>query len=82
MFKSLYRMHSNPERVLPEAVLTGKGALVLLIIFLSEQLVASGISVLISLFQLPLGLMEINMIVNGGALLAMIFFSTAFSFRI
>ena len=74
MFKSLYRMHSNPERVLPEAVLTGKGALVLLIIFLSEQLVASGISVLISLFQLPLGLMEINMIVNGGALLAMIFF--------
>ena len=71
MFKSLYRMHRNTDRMQPEAVLTGKGAVVMLLIFLGEQLAAEGLSILTSLYGLPLGIMEINMIVNGGALVLM-----------
>ena len=71
MFKSLYRMHRNTDRMQPEAVLTGKGAVVMLLIFLGEQLAAEGLSILTSLYGLPLGIMEINMIVNRGALVLM-----------
>lgn len=78
MFKSLYRLHQNTDRLQPEAVLTGKGVVVMLLIFLLEQLSAEGISLLISLYNLPLGVMEINMIINCGALLLMILFFGSF----
>lgn len=78
MFKSLYRMHRNEDRIQPEAVLTGKGVFVMLLIFLSEQLAAQGISALITLFDLPLGVMDVNLIVNGGAMLLMFFFFGGF----
>ena len=78
MFKSLYRLHQNTDRLQPEAVLTGKGVFVMLMIFLVEQLSAEGLSVLDSLFNLSLGVMEINMIVNCGALLLMILFFGGF----
>ena len=54
MFKSLYRLHQNTDRLQPEAVLTGKGVFVMLMIFLVEQLSAEGLSVLDSLFNLSL----------------------------
>lgn len=72
MFQSLYRLHQNPGRIQPEAVLTGKGAFAMLMIFLGEQLAAEAIAVLIQLYRLPLGVMEINLIVNGGGLLLML----------
>ena len=78
MFKSLYRMHQNDDRLQPEAVLSGKGAIVMLLIFLGEQLAAEGLSILIGLYHLPLGIMEINMIVNCGALLLMFLFFGGF----
>ena len=78
MFKSLYRMHRNNDRLQPEAVLTSKGVFVMLLIFLAEQLAAEVISILIGLYNLPLGIMEINMIVNGGALLLMFLFFGGF----
>ena len=71
-------MHRNEDRIQPEAVLTGKGVFVMLLIFLSEQLAAQGISALITLFDLPLGVMEVNLIVNGGAMLLMFFFFGGF----
>ena len=72
MFQSLYRLYQNPGRIQPEAVLTGKGAFAMLMIFLGEQLAAEAIAVLIQLYRLPLGVMEINLIVNGGGLLLML----------
>ena len=81
MFKSLYRMHQNSDRIQPEAVLTGKGAFVMLLIFLGEQLAAEVISVFTALYSLPLGVMEINMIVNGGAMLLMFLFFGGFFIR-
>ena len=50
----------------------------MLLIFLFEQLCAEALSVLISLYELPLGVMEVNMIVNAGALLLMVFFFGGF----
>ena len=78
MFKSLYRMHNNAERIQPEAVLTGKGAIIMLLIFLGEQVGAELLAKLVSIYSLPLGLMEINMIVNAGALLLMFLFFGGF----
>ena len=78
MFKSLYRMHQNSDRLLPEAVLTGKGVFVMLLIFLGEQLGAEAISLLAKLYNLPLGIIGINMIVNVGSLLLMILFFGGF----
>ena len=78
MFKSLYRQHQNNVRLQPEAVLTGKGVIVMLLLFLVEQLAAEGLSVLSQLFNLNLGLMEINMIINCGVLLLMFLFFGGF----
>lgn len=78
MFQSLYLLHRHTDRQQPEAVLTGKGVFVMLLLFLAEQLAAECIAVLIRLFNLPLGVMEINVIVNGGALLLIFFFFHGF----
>ena len=78
MFKSLYRLHQHLDRRQPEAVLTGRGVLVMLIIFLTEQLGAQALAVVPLYFGLNLGIMEINMIVNGGALLLMFLFFGGF----
>lgn len=78
MFKSLYRLHQNEGRLLPEAVLTGKGVFVMLLLFFVEQLAAEALALLVNLYELPLGVMEINLIVNGGVLLLMLFFFGGF----
>ena len=78
MFKSLYRLHRNTDRLQPEAVLTGKGVFVMLLLFLAEQLGAECLSLLIGLYDLPLGVMEINVIVNGGVMLLMFLFFGSF----
>ena len=44
MFKSLYRLHQHLDRRQPEAVLTGRGVLVMLIIFLTEQIMPNPLS--------------------------------------
>ena len=74
MFKSLYKLHQNEGRIQPEAVLNFKGVLVMLLIFLAEQFGAEGVALLADRLGYSLGLMEINMIVNGAALLLMILF--------
>ena len=78
MFQSLYRLHQNEDRLQPEAVLTGRGVIVMLLILLSEQVGAEVLSLLSDRYHLPLGLSEINLIVNGGALLLMVLFFGGF----
>ena len=71
-------MQRHPDRLQPEAVLSGKGAIVMLTVFFTEQFSAELISLFTGLYDLPIGVMEINMIVNGGALLLMAFFFGGF----
>jgi len=81
MFKSLYRLHQNEGRLQPEAVLNGKGVIVMLLIFLAQQFGAEGIALLADRMGYTLGLMEINMIVDIGALILMVLFFGRFFFE-
>jgi Predicted protease of the Abi (CAAX) family len=74
MFKSLYRLHQNEGRIQPEAVLNFKGVLVMILIFLAEQLGADGIAILADRMGYTVGLMELNLMVNAAAMVLLLLF--------
>ena len=78
MFKSLYRLQEHPERKLAEAILNWKGVLVMLLLFISEQFIALGMSYAIGYlnanFGTNMGLEELNLFTELTVLALMVFF--------
>ena len=78
MFKSLYRMQQHPDRQLGEAVLNWKGALVMLLIFISEQFISVGVQIMIQLLNTNFGtnmdMVELNLFTELATLSLMVFF--------
>lgn len=78
MFKSLYRIQQHPDRRFGEAVLNGKGAVVMILLFISEQFIAMGISFVIACingyFGTNFGSIELNLLTDLVTLALLIFF--------
>lgn len=77
MFKSVYRNQSHPDRQLDEAVLNWKGVFLMLFIFIGIQFLAVGVEQFLipyvsQQFGVELGMMELNLIVDGVEILLML----------
>lgn len=78
MFKSLYRIQQYPDRRFGEAVLNGKGVVVMLLIFISEQFIALGVNIMLYYINTYFGknydVIELNLFTDLATLALMIFF--------
>ena len=78
MFTSLYRIQQHPDRRLGEAVLNAKGAVVMVLLFISEQFIATGISLMIiyvnGYFGTNFGSIELNLFTDLVTLALLVFF--------
>lgn len=78
MFKSLYRIQQHPDRRLGEAVLNARGALIMVLLFISEEFIALGINVVINYINLYLGCnlgsIELNLFTDLFMLALLVFF--------
>lgn len=78
MFKSLYRIQQYPDRQIGEAVLNWKGAIVMILVWISQQFIAEAVNVMIYLinanFNRNFGTVELNLFTDLATLALLIFF--------
>lgn len=79
MFKSLYRIQEHPDRRFGEAVMNGKGAIVIILILLLYQtVIAEGLSYAIWWFNMLMGtnfgVVELNLAVELATISLLVFF--------
>lgn len=78
MFQSLYRIQQYPDRRYGEAVLNWKGAVIMILVWISQQFIAEAVNIMIYFinanFNRNYGMVELNLFTDLATLGLLIFF--------